>query len=89
MGGYAVVAGRITLGDLIAFQIYLAMLIWPMVALGWVSNLFQRGAAATARLFEVLDHEPEIRDRAVGAQPDRAAAFRFIGRGARQLSAGA
>ena len=55
IGGSAVVHGRITLGDLVAFQIYLAMLIWPMIALGWVSNLFQRGAASMGRLQAVLD----------------------------------
>jgi ATP-binding cassette, subfamily B, multidrug efflux pump len=55
LGGMAVVAGRITLGELVAFQIYLAMLIWPMVALGWVSNLFQRGAASMVRIRAVMD----------------------------------
>ncbi len=59
VGGAEVVRGRITLGDLIAFQIYLAMLIWPMVALGWVSNLFQRGAASMARIQAVLDQPLE------------------------------
>ncbi len=59
IGGSAVVQGRITLGELIAFQIYLAMLIWPMVALGWVSNLFQRGAASMARIHSVLDEPVE------------------------------
>ncbi|HYR68396.1 MAG TPA: ABC transporter transmembrane domain-containing protein, partial [Candidatus Dormibacteraeota bacterium] len=42
VGGSSVVHGRITLGEMVAFQIYLAMLVWPMIALGWVSNLFQR-----------------------------------------------
>ena len=60
VGGAAVVQGRISLGSLIAFQIYLAMLIWPMVALGWVSNLFQRGAASMARIQSVLDEPIEI-----------------------------
>jgi ATP-binding cassette subfamily B protein len=59
IGGAAVVRGQITLGELIAFQIYLAMLIWPMVALGWVSNLFQRGAASMARIQAVLDEPIE------------------------------
>jgi ATP-binding cassette, subfamily B, multidrug efflux pump len=58
-GGAAVIRGDITLGALIAFQIYLAMLIWPMVALGWVSNLFQRGAASMARIQAVLDEPIE------------------------------
>lgn len=55
VGGSAVVRGQITLGGLVAFQIYLAMLVWPMIALGWVSNLFQRGAASMARIQTVLD----------------------------------
>ena len=55
VGGSAVVRGQITLGDLVAFQIYLGMLIWPMVALGWVTNLFQRGAASMARIREIMD----------------------------------
>ncbi|HET9252455.1 MAG TPA: ABC transporter ATP-binding protein [Candidatus Eisenbacteria bacterium] len=55
LGGLAVVNGRISLGELVAFQIYLAMLVWPMVALGWVSNLFQRGAASMTRIRAVMD----------------------------------
>jgi len=55
VGGSAVVRGQITLGELVAFQIYLAMLVWPMIALGWVSYLFQRGAASMARIQAVLD----------------------------------
>jgi ATP-binding cassette subfamily B protein len=54
VGGAAVISGRITLGELVAFQIYLAMLIWPMISLGWVSNLFQRGAASMGRIRDVL-----------------------------------
>jgi ATP-binding cassette subfamily B multidrug efflux pump len=59
VGGAAVIRREISLGSLIAFQIYLAMLIWPMVALGWVSNLFQRGAASMARIQAVLDEPVE------------------------------
>jgi len=55
VGGSAVVHRQITLGELVAFQIYLAMLVWPMIALGWVSNLFQRGAASMGRIQAVLD----------------------------------
>ena len=59
VGGTAVVRGRITLGELVAFQIYLGMLIWPMVALGWVTNLFQRGAASMGRIRAILDLDVE------------------------------
>jgi ATP-binding cassette, subfamily B, multidrug efflux pump len=59
LGGSAVVAGRISLGDLVAFQIYLMMLLWPMISLGWVSNLFQRGAASMARIRAIMDEPIE------------------------------
>ena len=55
VGGMAVFRGQITLGELVAFQIYLAMLVWPMISLGWVTNLFQRGAASMGRIREVLE----------------------------------
>ena len=58
-GGNAVVHGRITLGEFVAFQIYLGMLIWPMVALGWVTNLFQRGAASMGRIRAILELDAE------------------------------
>ena len=59
VGGTAVVRGEITLGELVAFQIYLGMLLWPMVAFGWVTNLFQRGAASMGRIREIMDLEAE------------------------------
>jgi ATP-binding cassette subfamily B protein len=55
VGGSAVVRGTMTLGELVAFQIYLGMLLWPMVALGWVTNLFQRGAASMRRIREIME----------------------------------
>jgi ATP-binding cassette subfamily B protein len=59
-GGLEVIAGRITIGDFVAFGIYLALLIWPMIALGWVVNLFQRGAASMGRLNRILETRPAI-----------------------------
>lgn len=67
VGGTAVVRGRITLGELVAFQIYLGMLIWPMVALGWVTNLFQRGSASMGRIRVIMDLEAEDDVRRDGA----------------------
>jgi ATP-binding cassette subfamily B protein len=61
-GGLAVVAGRITLGQLVQFFGYLLMLSWPMIALGWTTNLFQQGLASMGRLDEILDHRPAIAD---------------------------
>jgi ATP-binding cassette, subfamily B, multidrug efflux pump len=60
LGGREVVNGRITLGAFVAFTVYLAMLNWPVVALGWVINLFQRGMASYRRLVEVLNVVPSI-----------------------------
>jgi ATP-binding cassette, subfamily B, multidrug efflux pump len=61
VGGQEVMAGRITVGDFVAFTFYLNLLSWPMIALGWVVNLFQRGEASMARINAILDTEPEVR----------------------------
>ena len=58
LGGRQVVAGHITLGQFVAFTVYLGMLNWPMVALGWVINLFQRGLASYHRIVEILEAPP-------------------------------
>ena len=59
-GGVLAIRGRVTVGAFVAFGIYLAMLTWPLIALGWVTNLFQRGAASMARLAELLDAPPAV-----------------------------
>ncbi|HXG38443.1 MAG TPA: ABC transporter ATP-binding protein [Bacteroidota bacterium] len=61
-GGLRVIDGKITIGTLTAFFGYLVMLIWPMIAFGWVANLMQQGAASMSRLVKIFDTEPEIRD---------------------------
>jgi ATP-binding cassette subfamily B multidrug efflux pump len=61
LGGALVVRGTISVGAFVAFGLYLGMLTWPLIALGWVVNLFQRGAASMTRLLDVLDATPEIR----------------------------
>ncbi|MFC1724370.1 ABC transporter ATP-binding protein [candidate division KSB1 bacterium] len=61
-GGYQVINKIITLGDFVAYTGYLMMLLWPMMALGWVINLFQRGAASLGRINSIIDEEPDIRD---------------------------
>jgi ATP-binding cassette subfamily B multidrug efflux pump len=63
-GGHLVLGGRISLGALIAFYSYLGILVWPMIALGWVTNIFQRGAASMGRLNYILAAQPQIDDRA-------------------------
>jgi len=60
VGGRETVLGRITLGQFVAFTVYLGMLNWPMVALGWVINIFQRGMASFGRITAVLDEVPSI-----------------------------
>ena len=60
--------GRITLGEFVAFNAYLAMLGWPMIAFGWVTNLLQRGMASWERMLEVLDAEPAIVDAGATSQ---------------------
>lgn len=62
VGGRQVVAGRISLGEFVAFSAYLAMLHWPMIAVGWVVNLFERGEASMGRLNQLFDAAPEIED---------------------------
>ena len=55
LGGQHVIEGRITLGDFVAFNAYLAMLVGPTIALGWIINIFQRGAGSMRRLIEFFD----------------------------------
>ncbi len=62
VGGRLVISGGISLGEFVAFGAYLTMLHWPMIALGWVVNLFERGEASMGRLREILDREPAITD---------------------------
>jgi ATP-binding cassette subfamily B multidrug efflux pump len=62
LGSREVIQGRITVGELVAFNAYLVMLSWPMIAFGWVTNLLQRGLASWKRMLEVLDAEPAIKD---------------------------
>jgi ATP-binding cassette subfamily B protein len=70
-GGLAVVSGRITLGQLVQFFGYLMMLSWPMIALGWTTNLFQQGVASMQRIDEILDTKPAVTDPAAPVAPQR------------------
>jgi ATP-binding cassette subfamily B protein len=69
VGSREVINGRITLGQFVAFNAYLTMLSWPMIAFGWVTNMLQRGMASWKRMLEVLDTEPTIRDEVGLAAP--------------------
>ena len=59
LGGREVLQGRITVGDFVAFNTYMVQLTWPMIALGWVINIFQRGTASMGRINEILVEKPE------------------------------
>ena len=62
LGSRLVVADQITVGDFVAFNAYLVMLSWPMIAFGWVTNMLQRGLAAWRRMLDVLETAPSITD---------------------------
>ncbi len=62
LGGGRVITGEITLGSLAAFLSYLTMLVWPVIALGWVLNLYQRGDASMGRINKIMNQQPTIAD---------------------------
>jgi ATP-binding cassette subfamily B protein len=84
LGGSLVLRGTISVGSFVAFGMYLGMLTWPMIALGWVINLFQRGAASMTRLLDILDAqsrlaEPEHPRTLPPATSGRSLEFRDVG----------
>jgi ATP-binding cassette subfamily B protein len=60
LGGRDVLRGRISMGSFVMFNTYMGMLVWPMIALGWVVNLMQRGRASLERINQILDERPTI-----------------------------
>ena len=70
-GGRLAAAGAITVGELVAFLFYYGYLTWPMIALGWVVNIHQRGAASMKRLAAVLDESPTAAPARTAAKPER------------------
>jgi ATP-binding cassette subfamily B protein len=82
-GGRLVMTGAVTVGAFVAFGVYLAMLVWPMIALGWAINLVQRGAASMARINQLFAEPPAITDPAAPealppARGPRAVEFRDV-----------
>lgn len=71
LGGRLAAAGAITVGELVAFLFYYGYLTWPMIALGWVVNIHQRGAASMKRLAAVLDEAPTAAPARTAATPER------------------
>src|SRR5271169_2117756 len=65
VGGIEVIHHRITVGSFVAFNTYMVQLTWPVISLGWVINLFQRGTASTGRIASILAEPPEITDAGV------------------------
>ena len=82
MGGFQFLRGDLSLGGLVSFYTFLNLLVWPMIALGWVTNIFQRGAASMGRLTYILHAQPQIDDRAAklsaARQPDGEIEFRHL-----------
>jgi ATP-binding cassette subfamily B protein len=68
VGGRQVLAHRMTVGNFTAFSTYLVMLTWPIIALGWVVNLFERGTASVTRIHELLAEKPSVDDRDVAPE---------------------
>ena len=78
LGSRDVIAGEMTVGELVAFNSYLMMLGWPMIAFGWVTNLIQRGMASWKRMLEVLDVPPLVADPPSLVSQARASAVRTV-----------
>ena len=71
IGSRHVIDGRLSMGEFVAFNVYVAMLSWPMIAFGWVTNMLQRGLAAWQRMLDILQVEPAIRDPEMPVTPER------------------
>ena len=73
LGGRQVLLGKMDVGDFVAFNTYMMQLTWPVIALGWVINIFQRGTASLVRIDEILSQQPEIQDEVerIGSSGDR------------------
>ena len=68
VGGHEVVAHRLSVGEFTEFMVYMVQLTWPMIAVGWVVNLFQRGTASVIRIDELLKQQPSIKDDPAAAE---------------------
>jgi ATP-binding cassette subfamily B multidrug efflux pump len=60
VGGYRLLSGRISPGSFVMFNTYMGILVWPMIAMGWVVNLIERGTASLGRINEILRERPSI-----------------------------
>jgi ATP-binding cassette, subfamily B, multidrug efflux pump len=78
-GGHLVRRGEISVGGFVTFNLFLGKLVWPMIAIGWVSNLLERGTASFQRLQEILEAVPAIRDEPKGTPRTIVGALQFRG----------
>ena len=81
LGSRDVTQGRLTVGELVAFNAYLAQLAWPMIAFGWVTNLLERGMASWKRMLTITDTVPDIRDEQEPGVRDLGLGIRDLGLG--------
>ena len=79
LGGREVVAGRMSVGQFVSFNAYMLQLTWPIIALGYVINLFQRGTASLIRLNQIMQEQPEIQDLPVAHDREIEGAIEFRG----------
>src|SRR5271155_5026170 len=70
LGGREVLMGKMNIGAFVAFNTYMVQLTWPVIALGWVINIFQRGTASLVRINEILTQQPEIADETIGSSKE-------------------
>ncbi len=75
IGSRSVVLERISVGEFVAFNAYLVMLSWPVIAFGWITNMLQRGMASWKRMLPILDTVPEIADTAQTTNPEQVEAI--------------
>ncbi|HEV8041230.1 MAG TPA: ABC transporter ATP-binding protein [Bryobacteraceae bacterium] len=78
-GGYQLLEHRISLGSFVMFNTYMGMLVWPMIAIGWVVNLMQRGKASWERIMELMREKPAIFSGEIGESKELQGAVRFEG----------
>ncbi len=76
-GAYLVFHKVLTLGELVSFNVYLGMLIWPMIAVGELINVMQRGNASLTRVMETLSHEEDVKENAVPKHLDTPGTIEF------------
>ena len=79
LGGREVLLGRINIGQFVSFNTYMLQLTWPIIALGWVINIFQRGTASMARIQEIFETKPEIETGAFEENPEVSQSRAYLG----------